>query len=162
MAKSRRRVTDMTTMPQSAMTSMRLDSRLRYLAELGARQERRTLAGLMERALEEYLPKIRVNETTSLDALADQLWSIDPGERLAKLAFHAPQLMTHDEQARWLKIKETSRFWKERTRSGRSWPITEENLDTGALRAELSGLQISATGVSNLPSDSIPKKTGGE
>jgi hypothetical protein len=100
---------------------IRLDPRLRYLAELGARKQRRTLSSFMEWAVEKSLESVFLYEGSGYNdesiSVADQaaaLWDVDDAERLAKLAWSYPDLLTHEEQVLWKLIRDNGYLWKGR------------------------------------------------
>ena len=84
--------------------TVRLDPKLRYLAELAARKHRRTLSSFIEWAVEGSLSKVILKEGDSQEGVqeisvadeAEQLWDVDEAERLAKLAFSYPEMFDHD------------------------------------------------------------------
>jgi hypothetical protein len=107
---------------RSEVVQTRMSPRLRYLAEIMARHQRRSLSGLIENliesAAEKYIlsvavaevPKIeedlfveRKYQKMSLQTAATQLWSA--------LAFFLPDLLTHEEERLWSAIKKTRYFW---------------------------------------------------
>lgn len=84
--------------------TVRLDPRLRYLAEIAARKQHRTLSSFIEWAVEESLGKVclvrgtaQTGDISVLDA-APQLWSVDDVERILRLGLLYPDLQDHDEQ----------------------------------------------------------------
>src|SRR5262249_33543146 len=95
--------------------TIRLDPRLRYLAEIAGRAQRRTVSSVMEWAFEKALEHIMLNEGTSsqidLDLASALLWDPDEADRLAKLALYFPQLLTYDEQVLWKRINECEALW---------------------------------------------------
>lgn len=100
---------------------IRLDPRLRYLAELGARKQRRTLSSFIEWAVEKSLESVFLYEGTGYNdesiSIADSavaLWDVDDAERLAKLAWSYPYLLTHEEQVLWKLICDNGLLWKGR------------------------------------------------
>jgi hypothetical protein len=88
--------------------TVRLDPRLRYLAEIAARAQRRTLSSFIEWSVEQAL------NTQTLDGDGSQtvaeeakdLWDIDALDRFAKLASRHPHLLTHEEQVKWKEFEE--------------------------------------------------------
>ena len=80
-------------MSRSETVTVRLSPRTRYLAELAARRQRRSLSSLVEWAVNGM-----VDET--LGDLAD-LWDVDPEVRFLKLAQRHPELLTFEEECRW-------------------------------------------------------------
>lgn len=92
--------------------SVRLDPQIRYFAELAARKQRRSLSNFIEWAIVQSFHDISLaperdnknaeNSPTIVDDMYDStLWSYDRTARLALLAIHYPELLTHDEQALW-------------------------------------------------------------
>jgi hypothetical protein len=100
---------------RSETVTVRLDPRLRYLAEVAARKQRRTVSSFIEWAVEEALSRVMLREedpVLSVGGEGDMLWDVDEADRLIKLALRYPELLTHDEQVLWKLIKETSALWK--------------------------------------------------
>lgn len=99
-------------MSRSEIVTVRLDSRLRYMAELAARKQRRTLSSYIEWAIEHSLTQVKLYEGTGSGygsddpdvTVADQitrLWDVDDSERFVKLAIAYPELLTIEEQEMW-------------------------------------------------------------
>jgi len=93
---------------RSETVTVRLDPKIRYLAELAARKQRRTLSSYIEWALEDSLARVALyqgsgyNDTsTTVADEAAQLWDVDEAERFARLAIRYPELLTHQEQEWW-------------------------------------------------------------
>lgn len=94
--------------------TVRFDPRLRYLAELAARKQRRTLSSFIEWSVEEIINKTIIyegtghngDETRTFAEEADRLWDVDEVERLARLAILHPELLTYDEQKVWKILKD--------------------------------------------------------
>ncbi|MEO5334405.1 MAG: hypothetical protein H7839_20510 [Magnetococcus sp. YQC-5] len=94
--------------------TVRFDPRLRYLAELAARRQRRTLSSFIEWAVEESINKTIIydgstqygDDSASLAEEAAKLWDVDEGERFARLAILHPELLTYDEQKIWKILKD--------------------------------------------------------
>src|ERR1700674_1192834 len=89
---------------RSETVTVRLDPKLRYLAELAALKHRRTLSSFIEWAIEDTLHRVKLREgderdgnsgTTVADD-AEGLWDVDDAERFARLAFRYPELLTHE------------------------------------------------------------------
>ena len=96
--------------------AMRLDPKLKYLAEIAARKQRRSLANFMEWAIELGLSNTEIggdsNERITVWDQSTKLWDVDEADRFATLAFLNPELMTYDEQVLWKLICETGYVWK--------------------------------------------------
>lgn len=130
---------------RSETVTVRLDPKLRYLAELAALKQRRTLSSFIEWAIEDSLGRVLLKEgvytndpgTTVADA-ATQLWDVDDADRFAKLALSYPDLLTHEEQKRWKLVRENGYLWKgSYAKSGGkwTWQVDEESLMFDRLRA---------------------------
>ncbi len=86
--------------------AMRLDPKLKYLAEIAARKQRRSLANFVEWALDEALAKVKLVESGDFNGQYDRsvldeaskLWDLEPSDRLIKLAESYPDLLTYGEQ----------------------------------------------------------------
>ena len=103
---------------RSETVSVRLDARLRYIAELAARKQRRTVSSFIEWAIEETLKVTNLTEETDFDGkrsfweAASQLWDVSDSDRFAKLAFNYPDLLTYEEQVLWKLIRENGLLWR--------------------------------------------------
>ena len=92
------------TLSRTEIVTIRLDPKLRYLAELAARSHRRTLSSWIEWSIktsidQELLPASEATkEHHRLGDAAKFLWDVDEPGRLAQLAFHYPSLLTFEEQ----------------------------------------------------------------
>lgn len=86
---------------------VRLTPELRYLAELCARQQRRTVSSFVEWAIERALYEVELDRSDdplmghSVGELRHQLWDVNEPERFAILASHYRGLLTHEEQVLW-------------------------------------------------------------
>lgn len=109
---------------RSETVSVRLDPKMRYLAELGARSHRRTLSSFIEWAIEDTLKRISLyhdhgnnfgnSERPSIIDEAEELWDIDEPDRVVSLALTHPSMLTHEEQVLWKLVRENGFFWKGR------------------------------------------------
>ena len=128
---------------RSETVTVRLDPKLRYLAELAALRHRRTLSSFFEWAIEDSLNRVKLREgsgynndmgsTVSDDA--EFLWDVDESDRFAKLALRYPELLTHDEQKRWKLIRENGYLWRGRSGPERwEWTVKEQSLILPRLR----------------------------
>ena len=102
--------------PRTEVFAMRLDPKLKYLAEIAARKQRRSLANFIEWALDEALGKVKLVESGDFNGQHDRsvldessrLWDLEPSDRLIKLAESYPDLLTYEEQLIWKAIFEIS------------------------------------------------------
>ena len=146
---------------RSETVTVRLDPKLRYLAELAARKQRRSLSSYIEWAVEDSLARVLLHEDmNSRTSVADEsitLWDVDEADRFAKLAFAHPDLMTHDEQVRWKLIRENGALWRGRYNGPQeefTWTPIEEDLVLENLRRHWSVLCDVASGA--LGKESLP------
>jgi hypothetical protein len=101
---------------RSETVTVRLDPKLRYLAELAARKQRRTLSSFVEWAIEESLKNVHLDDggelNESIARMSAALWDVDEPDRFAKLAIRYPEMLTHDEQVLWKLIRENGYLWR--------------------------------------------------
>jgi hypothetical protein len=123
--------------------TVRLDPKLRYLAELAARKQRRTLSSFIEWAIEEILKTVQFSEdgvdssAPNVASEAEKLWDVDEPDRFAKLALSHADMLTHDEQVLWKLIRENGHVWKGHfdNRTDRwMWEVQQSNLIFERLR----------------------------
>jgi hypothetical protein len=129
--------------------TVRLDPKLRYLAELGARKQRRTLSSFIEWAIEESLKQIDVDGSRSIADLANVLWDVDAADRFAMLALRNETLLSHDEQVMWKLVRDNPLFWwnnRDENLDDWSWRISESNMNFEYLRESWSLLSAIAHG----------------
>jgi hypothetical protein len=105
---------------RSQTVTVRLDPRLNYLCELGARVQRRTKSSFIEWAIDRAIDQVVLvpgspfGEEAKIGEMADTLWHVREHERLIALATHGPHLMTMEEQEIWAVICEHGHFWRGR------------------------------------------------
>jgi hypothetical protein len=96
------------------VVTVRLDPKLKYLAELAARRLRRTLSSYVEWAIEDSLSRVNVDASGLLITFSDQasnLWDVDEPDRFVRLALNYPDLLDHEEQRIWKLIQENGPIW---------------------------------------------------
>lgn len=151
---------------RSETVTVRLDPKLRYLAELAARMHRRTLSSYIEWAIKASLDTeiVRPTNLPSLVASdhtigneAEYLWDVDDADRFAKLALRYPHLLTHEEQVRWKLIRENGYLWKG-SFTGRdnvwTWTVDEDSFIYPRLRehwAKFCAVADTSSGHATLP-----------
>jgi len=101
---------------RSETVTVRLDPKLRYLAELASRKQRRTLSSFIEWVIEDSLKREYIhyenndqNVATFFDA-AGLLWDVNEVDRFLLLAKNFPDLLNHDEQVLWKLIREINTY----------------------------------------------------
>ena len=98
--------------PKAARTdnlNLRFEPRLKYLAGIAARHERRTLSHLVENAVAAHLQSVAFyfgGKKVELTDLAGELWATKESERFVSLAEHLPFLLTFEEEQLWELIQE--------------------------------------------------------
>lgn len=103
---------------RSETVTVRLDPKLRYLAELAARIHRRTLSSYVEWSIETSLGSNLLTTDPNGPSIREEseyLWDVDEADRFAKLALRYPHLLTHEEQVVWKFIRETFTLWGDGT-----------------------------------------------
>ena len=113
---------------RSETVTVRLDPKLRYLASLAARKQRRTLSSFIEWSIEETLKQVVLgnydpNEKGEL-SVADQaetLWDVDEADRFVKLAANHPEMLNHHEQVVWKLVRESGYLWRGRKDKSGTW-----------------------------------------
>jgi hypothetical protein len=142
--------------------TVRLDPKLRYLAELGARKQRRTLSSFIEWAIEESLKQIDVDGSRSIADLANVLWDVDAADRFAMLALRNETLLSHDEQVMWKLVRDNPLFWwnnRDENLHDWSWRISESNMNFEYLRERWSLLLAIAHGELELAALENPSRS---
>jgi len=129
---------------RSETVTVRLDPKLRYLAELAALKQRRTVSSFIEWAIEDSLGRVYLQEGgygndpgTSVADAAAKLWDVDDADRFAKLALSYPDLLSHEEQKRWKLIRENGYLWKGNSNKNNgkwTWRVEEDSLCFDRLR----------------------------
>lgn len=176
MAEQEKRKSGGGKLSRSETVTVRLDPKLRYLAELAARKQRRTLSSFIEWAIEDSLGHVQIYDGTgynndhdiSVGQEAVHLWDVDEADRFAKLAVRYPDLLTHDEQVLWKLIKECGLLWTGNWRGVNGafqWSIDEGSLIFDRLREHWDTFKKVASGDSprsDLPSWKKHKSEGEE
>jgi hypothetical protein len=150
---------------KSEVVTVRLDPKLKYLAELAARKHRRTLSSYIEWAVEQSLSRVSLTESWEGNAVtvADaerthSLWDLDEPDRIVRLALSYPDLLTHDEQLIWKLVRENGYCWKGRFVGAPpewTWQVTENSIIWNRLREYWSVFRAVANGTkppTDLPS----------
>lgn len=124
---------------RSETVTVRLDPKLRYLAELAARRQRRTVSSYIEWAIEDSLKhfSLHLNGNGVLADESEALWDVDDADRFARLALRHPDLLTHDEQVLWKLVRENGLLWRGNylgVDREWTWSVSEEDLIFDRLR----------------------------
>jgi uncharacterized protein (DUF1778 family) len=124
---------------RSVSLVVRVNPEVRYLAEIAARLQRRTVSSFAEWAIEQalYSNQVILDQNETVGALRFELWDVDEADRFATLALRYPGLLTHEEQVLWKLIANEDYYWKKVKTDKDGWltwdPI-ENNLDWEKLR----------------------------
>lgn len=146
---------------RSETVTVRLDPKLRYLAELAARRQRRTLSSYIEWAIEDSLKHLSLDANHDHTSLADEanaLWDVDEADRFARLALRHADLLTHEEQVLWKLIRENGWMWRGKFEGADRewrWSVREESLCFDRLReawAKFVAVVETGSGHAELPS----------
>jgi hypothetical protein len=134
----RKRAADDPSTKKSEVVTIRLDPRLKYLAELGARKQRRTLSSYIESAVEKSLYNVMISDDPRYEqfsvAEADRkynLWGLSESDRMIRLALKFPELLTHEEQRIWKLVRYNGYFWRGRYEGNPreySWRVDEKSM----------------------------------
>lgn len=143
---------------RSETVTVRLDPKLRYLAELAARKQRRTLSSYIEWAIEVSLGQVILtdvdNWSKSISDVASTLWDVDDAERFARLALNYPEMLNHAEQVLWKLICECGYLWTGHYEGPGpklrfTWYIRQESLIFERLRENWENFNKVARGEAN-------------
>jgi hypothetical protein len=126
---------------RSETVTVRLDPKLRYLADLAARKQRRTLSSFCEWAIEDALSRVVIYQEPDINgdhdiSVADEaakLWDVDESERFVRLATSYPDLLNHEEQELWKLLNDSCLLApaKRRTSTGNPYwdlPVLEDKI----------------------------------
>lgn len=107
--------------PSSGTLSIRFDPKLRYSIELAARVLHRSLSGLIEAAIRDYLEFIFLTkpgddtvDKDDLSAIIEDLWDVDHSYRFCNLALKYPHLLNYEEQKLWKIILGNPAYWDDK------------------------------------------------
>ena len=110
--------------------TIRLDPKLRYLTELAARKQRRTVSSFIEWAIERALSNVILEEgphgAIDVDLASAFLWDPLEADRFAKLALYYPGLLTYEEEVLWKLIQECDALWCDDFNHQRGLPPQEK------------------------------------
>ena len=154
------------TKRKSEIVTVRLDPKLKYLAEMAARRQRRPLSSFIEWAVEQSLFQVYPahdpspsSEPVSFMDMANTLWDVDVPDRFAKLALQYPDLLDHEEQRLWKLIRECGFLWKGSHKGPNKewqWKVSEGALIIERLRDNWETFEKIAS--SELDPSSLPRR----
>lgn len=133
---------------KTEMIGIRLDPRQRYLAEIAARQQRRSLSSFIDWSIHRSLSLVEIGPGSKTVAdMAESLWDVAEPDRIAKLALHYPHLLTHEEQTLWKLVWENRLFWRAAlVKETGGWERSDKTLDLKILREKWLKLLLVAKG----------------
>lgn len=148
---------------RSEIVTVRLDPKLNYLCELAARAQRRTKSSFVEWAIAHALKSVQIPGTAggfndpdeSVADLAERLWDVDEADRLIALAYHAPTLLTHDEQIIWKLIMTRGYFWRGRYKES-EWIWSGDRADLIVERVREKWALLLAVVAGDRPNTDLP------
>ncbi len=98
---------------RSETVTIRLEPRLKYLADLAAQKQRRSLSSFIEWAVEDSLSRISLSGDGSITIknlesdFEKRLWDVDDSERFMRKAIHCPELLDTDDLKLWKMIEDS-------------------------------------------------------
>lgn len=100
----------------SVNVSLRIDPKIKFAIELLAREQKRSITGVVEWAVMQALKGQQVktpagNEISMLE-LMDLTWSPDEAERVTMLGIFSPHTLNHEESCIWTIIRSSGIFLK--------------------------------------------------
>ncbi len=105
--------------PRSEIISVRLEPQLRFAAELAAAKTRNTLSTFIELAVDKAVRELVLIEavnggkpSTAAD-VSVSAWEPHPADRLVRMHFKFPELLTLSERRLWRVITEQADLWEE-------------------------------------------------
>ncbi len=151
--------------PNTETLTLRIEPKLRYLAELAGRKQRRSLTSFIKWAIEKGLNDVLLKEESysvnpdgggeqyqpeiTIAKAAADLWDVDEADRFIKLALRFPDLLTHEEQVLWKLIRENGYLWRGALtgpEQKRTWTICQSAFHFERLRAHWSTFVAVARG----------------
>jgi hypothetical protein len=150
---------------RSEVVQIRLDPKIRYIAELSARRHRRTLSNYIEWAIEQSFKNVLLRENpeaphlnVSIAQRANTLWDVYEADRFIKLTEECPDLLTHEEQILLKLIHACDFLWRKPDETlvsnDRRWLSPETHLIFERLREHWDAFKAVAKGdadISTLP-----------
>lgn len=100
---------------EEVVTSIRLETKTKYFAQLIARGAGMSLAGLVQALLDDYLSREIVRgtgEEISMTQLMSEVWAEHEADRMVLIADRFPRMLTERERVLWKRIIcERQEFW---------------------------------------------------
>lgn len=97
---------------KSDSLTIRLEPRIRYLLEIAARKQHRSISSFVEAAVCDALDRAPLDDKQTIGKAKD-VWNVDRVHRLGKLANDYPELMTYEESVVWGLLVSNRAFWKQ-------------------------------------------------
>lgn len=133
--------------------TVRIDPRVKYLANVVASAKRLSLTSLLERALEEAINRAEIWEggtATKMSVVVDEIWAEHEADRFVLLADRLPfvpfaESMTAEEkEVLWEMIQSRQEFWLPPLSKG-SYNVSRISFNFKALREQWDKLKAEAT-----------------
>jgi hypothetical protein len=91
------------------------DEKTRFLIEIAARNERRTVSSIINEAVLDYVPRlshVEFNFPTPLSSIVEEIWSPIASTRFVLHADRLPSTLTFEEQILWQLIQKDAELWR--------------------------------------------------
>ncbi len=92
--------------------TIRFDVRLRYGLELATREQKRSVSSFIEWAVEKALSASESHSHGTIASLLDEVWDLDPADRVLKLAKADQRLLSHEERIILKAIEESPELFQ--------------------------------------------------
>lgn len=123
---------------KTSKVEARVSDRLAYGVEIAARKAGMSMSGYLGRALEEKLAREGLDrkDAATMRSPLDDLWSPEEWERLVRLAAHAPELLSEEDQTLLGLIMRSPVFFT----NGEAQDVDDMPLRGGFVRGENVGV----------------------
>jgi hypothetical protein len=110
--------------PRSAVLNVRVPEKTKYGLKLASRLFHEPLPDILIRALDAYLASekrlmVETHGHQPTTNLLEVVWGDTDSERLAKLAFRFPSLLSRAEQELWDRVGQAAKYWSDGDAAGK-------------------------------------------
>ena len=161
---------------ESMPISVRVDPETRYLIELAAQSQHRSMSGFIESLIHDALDKIEIGEQPlrniqgefdgssapiKLRHAARDLWHPNEIERFLRLAWYYPDLLTYKQSSLWRVIEECDACWNGKaTQEDGEWRFDRTGPIPATIKTYWDRLQAVAAGEAD--ADTLPYRDWSE
>lgn len=92
--------------PRKEVTSVRVEPQVRYLLDIAARAQRRSVTNFIESAILDAVKNVELVDGKSVWDLELELWDLCEKQRLLNLKKIAPRLLNYDDQIRLKELQD--------------------------------------------------------